>query len=347
MDIDVEALLLEFEGDSACGDDLEYDPDFIELETVSKPKDEQQVGNSVLAGEEVDFSKVSSLALGILERSKDLRAAVFLGEACLHKAGFVPFERVLAYIHGALEKYWECVHPELDAEDDDDPTMRVNAVAGLAGADTVLRAVKRAPLTDSRAMGRFSLRHISMANGEISPGEGESAVDHATISAAFQDTDPETMTAIRESVVNARAHVKAITAVFDEKIGAMGPDLSELDKALFKAQTAISSVLGEGDTGEDEATEDSVDGGGGGAPVAQAGGAPISGAINSRDDVTRMIDKINEYYARHEPSSPVPVLLQRARRLVAADFVTIMKDMASDGMNQVRTIGGLEEEDGY
>jgi type VI secretion system protein ImpA len=252
----------------------------------------------------------------------------------------VAFERVLAYIHGALERYWDCVHPELDTEDDDDPTMRVNALRGLVGPDTVLRAVRRAPLTDSRAMGRFSLRDISIADGEIAPGEGESPIDHATISAAFQDTDADTMTAIREAVANAREHVKAITAVFDEKVGALGPDLSELDKVLYRAQSAISSVLGGGEAEEGVADEISAETGGG--PVAQA--APVSGAINSRDDVTRMIDKICEYYARSEPSSPVPILLQRARRLVAADFVTIMKDMASDGMNQVRTIGGLEDD---
>ncbi|MBL1437516.1 MAG: type VI secretion system protein TssA [Rhodobacteraceae bacterium] len=343
MEINVEALLLEYEGESACGDDLEYDPDFIELENISKPKEEQQVGDSVLAGEDVDFSKVGNMALGILERSKDLRAAVFLAEACLHTDGFVPFERVLAYISGVVERYWECVHPELDEEDDDDPTMRVNALRGLVGQDTVLRAVRRAPLTASRAMGRFSLRDISIADGEISPGEGESQIDHASISAAFQDTDEETMTAIRDAVSGAREHVKAITAVFDEKVGALGPDFSELDKALYKAQNAISSVLG-GDAAADDVptAEESADTGA--APAARSGSS-ASGVINTRDDVTRMIDKICEYYAKSEPSSPVPVLLQRARRLVAADFITIMKDMASDGMNQVRTIGGLPDDE--
>ena len=343
MEIEVEALLEAFEGDTACGDDLEYDPDFIELENISKPKDEQQVGDAVLAGEEVDFPRVASMALGILARSKDLRAAVFLAEASLHTEGFVAFERVVAYIRGALEQYWDCVHPELDEDDDDDPTMRVNSLAGLADTNTVLRAVRRAALTDSRAMGRFSLRDISIAEGEISPGESENPIDHATISAAFQDTDPETMAAIREALDSAREHVKGISAVFDDKIGTMGPDLSELDSTLFKAQKAISSVLGA--AGDDEAEESE-------APAMEAAGdaaisAPVSGAIQTRDDVTRMIDKICEYYARNEPSSPVPILLQRARRLVAADFVTIMKDMASDGMNQVRTIGGLEDDNGY
>lgn len=343
MEIDIEALLLAYEGVSACGDDLEYDPDFIELETSSKPKGEQQVGNSVVAGEGVDFPHVAEMALGILKRSKDIRAAVFLAEASLHIEGFVPFERVLAYISGLMETYWACVYPELDEDDDDDPTMRVNAIRGLADPETMLRAVRRAALTDSRAMGRFSLRDISIADGEIAPAEGENQVDHATISAAFQDTAPDVMAEIRAAIGQSRTHIKAITAVFDDHVGAMGPDLSALDKALFKAENAIAGALG-AEVTEEEAI-DASDAAGTGGPVAQA--PSVSGAVNTRDDVTRMIDKICEYYARHEPSSPVPILLQRARRLVAADFVTIMKDMASDGMSQVRTIGGLEDDDEY
>ena len=44
---------------------------------------------------------------------------------------------MVKYIRFCLEEYWETCHPELDADDDDDPTMRVNAVLGLGflGAD--------------------------------------------------------------------------------------------------------------------------------------------------------------------------------------------------------------------
>jgi type VI secretion system protein ImpA len=51
------------------------------------------------------------------------------------------------------------------------------------------------------------------------------------------------------------------------------------------------------------------------------------------------------YYARSEPSSPLPILLGRARRLVSADFLTIVRDMAPDGMDDVRRIGGLRDDD--
>ncbi len=341
MAIDVDALLAEYDGDSPCGEDLEYDPDFIELETIAVAKGEQQVGDSVIAAEGVDFSKVATMSLDILGRSKDLRAAVYLCEGVLHSDGFVPFERALAYIHGVLDKYWDGVYPLLDEEDDNDPTMRVNALRGLTAPETVLRAVKRAHLTDSRAMGRWSLRDIAVAEGETpQPADMETTPDSAAISAAFQDTDPETMTAIREAVSKCRVHVKNITTFLDDKVGSLGPDFSDLDKLLFKAETSINKVMG----GAEPEGDGGLDSTGSATPVTRGGA--ISGAINSTDDVTRMIDKICEYYARSEPSSPVPMILQRARKLVAADFMTIMEDIASNGMDQVRTISGIRE-DGY
>jgi len=67
-------------------------------------------------------------------------------------------------------------------------------------------------------------------------------------------------------------------------------------------------------------------------------------AINSRGDVIRAIDLICAYYAQHEPSSPVPILLERAKRLVAKDFMDILRDLAPDGVAQLEMIRGPETE---
>ncbi|MDZ4136484.1 MAG: type VI secretion system protein TssA, partial [Paracoccaceae bacterium] len=74
-----------------------------------------------------------------------------------------------------------------------------------------------------------------------------------------------------------------------------------------------------------------------------AGGG--SGAINTQNDVRNAIDRIISYYARQEPSSPLPILLERAKRLVGADFMTIIRDMAPDGRDNVKLIGGLGDDD--
>ncbi|MCF6236921.1 MAG: hypothetical protein L3J70_11220 [Gammaproteobacteria bacterium] len=42
-------------------------------------------------------------------------------------------------------------------------------------------------------------------------------------------------------------------------------------------------------------------------------------------------------------SSPVPLLLQRTKRLVSMDFMEIVKDLASDGVQQVEKVMGVDE----
>jgi type VI secretion system protein ImpA len=81
-----------------------------------------------------------------------------------------------------------------------------------------------------------------------------------------------------------------------------------------------------------------------GAPAASGAPAPISGEINSRTDVVRMLDKILAYYQRHEPSSPVPMLLERAKRLAPKSFLEIMEDLAPDSINQLLVIRGPQAE---
>jgi type VI secretion system protein ImpA len=73
---------------------------------------------------------------------------------------------------------------------------------------------------------------------------------------------------------------------------------------------------------------------------------PVGGRITSRDDVVRMLDRICEYYERNEPSSPVPLLLRRAKRLVSKDFMEIMRELVPDGVAQAEKIRGTDSDAG-
>jgi type VI secretion system protein ImpA len=57
------------------------------------------------------------------------------------------------------------------------------------------------------------------------------------------------------------------------------------------------------------------------------------------------LEALCEYYARAEPSSPVPMLLQRAKRLVDKGFMDIMRDLAPGGVAEAEVIGGVEKKD--
>lgn len=342
--LDLSPLLLSLGDEAPSGENLEYDAAWTELEIAAQPGEERVIGDSVLAAEDPDYEEVARQAVALLGRSRDLRVAALLAHAGLRTEGLPAFARTLAYIENCLEHWWDSVHPQLDAEDDDDPTMRVNAVLGLTDRASVLRALRQAPLTDSRNFGRFSLRDIELAEGEIAPAEGEPVPDPQAIAAAFQDTPDAALAAIAATADAILAHVKRIAAIFDERLGALGPDLAPLLKLAHDIARRIPrrEAAAEAETFED-------------APAPVAAPAPAAapaafaaparpGAIESPADVTAALDRICDYYARKEPSSPLPLILTRARRLVSADFLTVIRDLAPLGLENVSLVGGLSAE---
>jgi type VI secretion system protein ImpA len=63
-------------------------------------------------------------------------------------------------------------------------------------------------------------------------------------------------------------------------------------------------------------------------------------AANTRAEALHLIDLACDYYDRNEPSSPLPLLLRRARRLADMGFIDILRDLAPDGLGQAQVVTG-------
>jgi len=345
--IDLEQLLKEVSTDDPCGANLEYDSDYSDLERAARGKEEHSMGDVVVAAEEPDWADVGSRAVGLLERSKDVRIASYLARAQLHTNGVEGFSAALGLLRGLLERYWDTIYPQLDADDDNDPTVRVNSIMSFCDPASVIRALRVTPLIRSRGFGPVSYRDIAIASGELSPGNGagEQGLDPAAIEAAFAECDLDTLRGTQGAIRAALDHVAAIEQLVTEKVSAgNAPNLDELTQMLKGIDRAlaekVSARTGDGEPADDGGEAAATDDGGG-----SAGSAGRSGPIRDREDVVRAIDRICEYYQRNEPSSPVPLLMRRARRLVAKDFMEILRDMVPDGVTQAETIAG-EHSDG-
>jgi type VI secretion system protein ImpA len=350
--IDIAKLLQPIAEDSPCGDDLEYDPAFAELETVIQGKPEQQFGKTIIPAEEPDWRDIQKRVLPLLERSRDMRLAVYLVRALLGTQGFVGFGEGLELLKGLLQTYWEQMHPRLDPADDNDPTMRANILGSLCDWDMMLRRIRETPLVHSRTFGRFGLREIDIAAGTQPAPEGSEAPTTAAIDGAFTECDVEELKATAAAVRGALASVAAIDAYFTDQVGAaQAPDMGELIKNLKEAQQVLTERLSRRGVSEVvPVAEEALEGEAGlpGDAAAQAGGAaaPVRiGEITTRDDVIRLLDKICDYYAKYEPSSPVPLLLHRAKRLASKHFMDILRDLAAaDAIAQAEILRGPEGE---
>ncbi|HZU84986.1 MAG TPA: type VI secretion system protein TssA [Polyangiaceae bacterium] len=336
--LNVDELLLPVTPDAPAGANLEYSPEFAELERTAAGKPERQIGASVVAAEEPDWKALAAQASALLRSTKDLRVANHLVRALLRAQGFAGLADGLRVVRGLVERYWGTLHPRLDAEDDNDPTLRVNAMAALTHRD-VLQAIRAAPLLQSKAFGAVTLREIDGAGA--APGQPPTA-QAATIEAAFNQVplaDLADATAVAQACSDeARALVEAWSAQLDSA----GPDFTEFRRALAQVAQILKTQLARR---QPSAAEEASAADGAGAAGAVGGPAPfVRGELRSRDDVLRALDGICAYYARHEPSSPVPLLLERCKRLATMTFVDIIKDMLPDGISTIQTIAGKGKE---
>ncbi len=353
--LDLPALVGPLSDDEPSGPDLEYDAAFGALERAAQFKAEQQVGDTVVAAEEPDWREVKKLALGLFEQTRDLRVAAHLCKALLRTDGVPGFADGLGVVSGLLENLWPSLHPELDEDDDDDPTFRINSIQELCDPSTVLNSFRTTPLVSVRGLGAFSLRDVMIMQGELSPRDDEKPPDPATIDAAFMASELEELQATKRALTNGLESIKQIEATVREKAtGGMTANLDPLAKLFIQMDRVVQAQLERRDAGGEAAVvENDADGGeavdggpaSGGAPRAAAGPQRLAGEVSSRDDVARALDKIIMYYRKHEPSSPIPILLERCKRLVPMDFMQIIENMASDAVDQVERLRGPLPED--
>lgn len=342
--LDCARLLAPVSEDEPSGLVLEYDPAFLSLHETAKGKPERRMGTSVIPAEPPDWTRVEESATALLARTKDLRVATLLVKARLHNAGMLGLCEGIGFIRSLLERHWDTLHPRLDAEDGDDPSMRVNALADLADPEVVVPRLRACELASARGVGRVCVRDLDRGTdadpsaAAATDGQAGSAPPVEQVLAA---ADRGAMAKMADATVHATEDLSQIETFLRERVGADRiPDFSKLTSLLQLAARALPARLGvEGDAS-----------GGTAAPATAADAQlPARGAdafaaarIASRSDVLRALDDICAYYERFEPSSPIPLLLRRSKRLVAMSFMEIVRDLVPDAVPHVEALRGKE-----
>lgn len=355
----IDSLLKPISDDNPCGEDLEYEPLLSELRTEVEGRPESQVGEDVIEAKEADWPKVKELGIELLGRSKNLEVAAYLCVAGLATEGLAGFGEGMEVLEGMISQFWDELYPKLDPEESEEERYieRFNILEALSRPaqtfeDTlkVVERLRQAPLCESREVGSFSLEDIVRAQGGESLSEGEAedkpAPTLALIEAGFRKSESDVLQSRAQAVTESLKRFEAIGSYLKEALGnGAVPNFENVKQQLKEIAQAIQTFsVGGGLVGEDA----------GGAPgetagvssgVAASGQAALSGAVTSRQDVNKALDKIVEYYNRYEPSSPVPFLLQRARRLVNSNFIEIVRNFTPDYEQEFNKILDIPEEE--
>jgi type VI secretion system protein ImpA len=353
--INVDELLKPISDDKPCGEDFTYHPSFQNLETIARPKPGAQAFDGSTEdrpAEEPQWKEVLKEATEVLSQSKHLGAGVILAVASLKMGGLEGLRDGFAVVRGLTDKYWADVYPRLDPEDNNDPTERLNILNNLSSAGEPYRFtvhLKQVVLCD-QPMARITLQQILNAKERVKSASSDEAkpsgadLDLSQIQAAFRDAGPEAAAATLALVNEVIGHAQAIETFLDSILASgRGVNFETLHKLLGEMRSAVEPFSSNGAAGEVESGEPAPSEQGGGVPRPASRTAPaIAGTIQSTADVLKTLDLICQYYKTNEPSSPVPLILQRAQRLVAKDFMEILTDLTPDALSQLQVITGAK-----
>jgi type VI secretion system protein ImpA len=322
-------LLQPIAPDRPCGDDLEDTQlltSFDVFRVFGQPAPHEPAP---------EWSAIASKAAEALCRSKDLRLLAHLGAALLRTDGLPAFAETLHVASQWLDMYWRDTYPRID----EDAILRRSALNCFADQMAVVDGLRRVPLASSRQHGTFSLRDIEVASGQVVPADGEARLDEARVNASFAAMTHDDLARLHDSAAQALAAVKRIDVKMREERGPdaapsfdpLSAQLTKIDKVL-RAQLALRSDNGGAPASDGNAAD---------APAIGPPSAP--GQIRSRQDAIRALDAVSEFFRQHEPSSPIPLLLDRAKRLVAKNFLEVLAEIAPDGVGQARAAGGIKD----
>jgi type VI secretion system protein ImpA len=342
---DYRALLEPISADQPCGENLEDKEPLIKLEGLrlfgqslspeAVPDPDEENKELQKARAPIDWNQMRIDALEALARSKDLRALGYLGAAVLRTDGLPGFGNTLTVAAHWLENYWPQFYPLID----EDAMFRRNALNNFADPMAIVDRIWRMPLVANRQHGRFGLRDVDLIEGRAKAGPAEAIPDQGALQAALAAMPLDELTLLADSVTGAIAALQSIDSKMRSDGGPeMAPDFGPLLTQFGRVNKLLRDQLAA------RTPETAADGTG--QPDGDASGATgfRGGAIKSRQDAMRALDAVANYFRSAEPSSPVPMLVERAKRLVDKDFLEVLADMVPDAVAAAKSAAGVRDQ---
>ncbi|MGP3698894.1 type VI secretion system protein TssA [Rhodobacter sp. NSM] len=354
---DLQDFLDPIPGETPSGTDLRNDARFHAIERVVEParrtarQEAAEIGTQV----QVDWRSVIADARDLASSGRDLRLLVILVRALMAEEGMGGLSRGLDLLSETVESYWDSLHPALREGPPQEAAMRrINALKQVENPDTGL-------LGDLEFLGLFEIRPVGVVTGgDLATGglkaaqvlaeapRGLGAKETAAITSAHEARANRVIGACRAlmteraeefaqlsaGISGALAALSRLETALGAKLGTngSGPRFTALSTMLQRMAATLQSVAA---SSEPAAEPD--------APAAQGSSAsPLQ--IASRRDVERCLDLIIDFYERTEPSSPIPHLARRMRRMVPMNFLQLMEEVAPSGMKEFRAVAGVAEE---
>jgi type VI secretion system protein ImpA len=310
---------------SACGRSLD------ETQALAALDAHRVFGRLTPAETEPDWSALRAACLAALKDSKDLRVLAHLAAAVIRVDSLAAALQIFPLVSTWLTRYWDEVYPRID----DDAIMRRNSLTFFADRVGIVDALRRAQIARDAQLGPFSLRDFDIASGSVTQSDPHGrtlSVDQ--INAALASAEPEHVARLISLTTEANVALASIEATMLERGGGAEavPKLDSLSQTLRRLQALLAPhVVRTADATSAPETNQTVS-------VSRASDV---GTISSRQDVVRALDAVVNYYRNSEPGSLVPVIAERAKRLVSMTFLEALEEIAPEVLEPVKKAAGV------
>jgi type VI secretion system protein ImpA len=373
--MDLEPFLVPVADGSASGSELRNDPRFHAVERLMEPAARsvrlENVRNGGTGGANIDWPGILSQAAELSQVGRDIRLLVIVVRALANSEGFDGLAQGLGLLTRMIESHWDSLHPVLRESPSvsEAARRRTNAVLDLQNRENgLLSDLEFTVILTPRGLGAITCGDLCaaaltrlQAQAELPQGLGDkelaellsrhdARVGRVTAGCrAMAIERPDEVAALVASIDGARSALASLEAALTARVSENGIafKLPELDKVLSRALVPLTAAQGQTAPGP-AALEVTAMAEPAAAPMTNGAHPPpatggIPGSVNSRRDVERCLDMIIDFYERTEPSSPIPHLARRMRKMVPMNFLQLMEEIAPSGMKEFKNVAGVDD----
>ena len=329
---EIDSLKAPISEDRPCGEDLE------DTQLLASFDAYRLFGQILPPSQAPDWRAIKSKSLSALKSSKDIRLLVHLAASELRISGLSAFFQIIEITAYWIDQYWDQVYPQIG----DDIVFRRNALNSFADRVAILDGVRRSPLASNRQIGSITLRDTEIVAGQAPTNETDSKPpDQALITAVFSSVQADELQTLHEGV---RGAISALKLIESRMRDVGGSEAAPAFDSLLSQLVSIQHIV-------EEHLPDSADQSGGDKAEMNSGhagelvGTIAVGSIRTRQDAIKALDAVSNYFRQNEPSSPIPIFLDRAKRLVSKGFMELLADIAPDAVGQAKIAGGIRDDE--
>jgi type VI secretion system protein ImpA len=330
LPLDIEALLQAIPGDAPGGVSLLHDPAFDAIKTARREDDPAlPAGIWQTTLKVADWAAVEAGCRQLLvERSKDLTLAAWLGESWLQRYGCVALPACFELLGRLCERFWDTLHP---LPRDDDYGFRAAPLVWvtqhypvLLAGRMALCAVDEGPALTLTRWQRVQREAVAVKDRKDVPAakREEAAREAVALKQAAQAAPPAALREQLKAIDAARAPIARLDAWCTPRLGAEAPAFGTLLATLDTMEGVLREWLGGHPDWKEQAMIEAE-------PIQETPASttpqpqpqqvppqpPAAKRLDvpqSRDEAYRLLAVVADYLMRYEPHSPVPYMLKRA-----------------------------------